>query len=77
MRSRERKKSNLTYLQNHFNSKNTSESVIKVVENFIPEATLLNGIFRRKGDAAQTDNYHDEEIKIRQVHYPMSSSANP
>lgn len=65
------------YLENHLYGEHSREGVIKVVQDLVPEAALLDGVFRCQCDAAQADDYHDKEVKIRQVHHPMCSTPNP
>lgn len=67
----------VTYLEDHLNGKYTSESIIEIVEDLIPKAALFHRIFSGQGDAAQTDDYHDEEIEVRQIHHPVSGTSNP
>ena len=67
----------IRYLQDHFDCKDAGEGVIKVVEDLVPETALLHRILGCQGYAAQGDDYHDEEIKVRQIDYPVGSTPNP
>ena len=67
----------MTNLENHLHGEYAGERIIEIVENFISKAALLYRIFGGQRYAAQADDYHDEKIKVRQIHYPVSSASNP
>ncbi len=62
----------LFYLQEHFNCKNSSEDVIKIGEDVIPLAVLLNRVLGGQGDTAQDDDDHDERFEARNRHNPVN-----
>lgn len=51
------------YLQNHFNSKDTGEDVVKVGENPVPSTLLLHRVLGGQGDGAEDDDDHDESVE--------------
>ena len=55
--------SQIKYLENHFNSENASEDVVKVGEENIPLTGLLHWVLGGQSDGAQDDDYHDEGVK--------------
>ena len=67
----------LTYLKNHFDSEYARKCVIEIIKNVVSEASLFHRVFSRESNAAQTDDYHDKKIKVRQVHHPVSSAPDP
>ena len=67
----------LAYLEDHLDGEHACESIIEIIEDLVPETALLDRILCCQGYTAQADNYHNEEIKVRQINHPMGSTANP
>ena len=55
--------SQIKNLENHFNSENASEDVIKVSKDNVPLTGLLHWVLGGQGDGAQDNDYHDEGVK--------------
>lgn len=64
------------HFEQHFNSEDTSEDVVKVVEYFVAVGLLPHGIFGGQRDAAGADDDHDEEVKVSQVDHKMAEAPD-
>ena len=64
------------YLKHHFNSEDTSEDIVEVVEYFIAIRVRFDGIFSRQGDRASTDHYHNKQVEVSQVDHKMTEASH-
>ena len=55
--------SQIKNLENHFNSENAGEDVVKVSEDNVPLTGLLDWVLGSQRDGAQDDDYHDKGVK--------------
>ena len=55
--------SQIKNLENHFNSENAGEDVVKVSEDNVPFTGLLHWVLGSQSDGAQDDDYHYEGVK--------------
>ena len=65
------------YLQNHFNSKDTGEDVVKVGENSVPSTLLLHRVLGGQGDGAEDDDDHDESVEEREGDHGVNCQPEP
>lgn len=66
-----------TNLEDQLNGKNTSEDVIKVIENLISVRVFDNGVFCSEGHRAGTDHNHDEQVKVAKVDHKVTEAPHP
>lgn len=64
------------YLQNHFYGENTSENIIKIVENLVSSGILTNWILCCQGYTAGTYDDHNEEIKVPKVYHKVTQATD-
>ena len=55
--------SQIKNFENHFNSENAGEDVVKVSEDNVPFTGLLHWVLGSQRDGAQDDDYHYEGVK--------------
>ena len=63
-------------LENHFNSEESSEDIVDVVENDVAETGITQWVLRSERDAASQNDDDDKCIKDGPSHEEMCKSTN-
>ncbi len=66
-----------SYLKHHFNCEDTSEDIVKVVEYLVSIRLSVDGVLGSQRDGTRTDDDHDEQVKVAQVHHEVTKPPHP
>jgi len=64
------------HFERHFNSEDTGEDIVKIVENVVAVRFLYDRVLCRQGYAACTDHDHDEQVKVSKADHKVAELAN-
>ncbi len=66
-----------SYLEDHFNGKDSGEDVVEVGQDVVALALLLDRVLGGEGDAAQDNDDHDERVEAGQRDDSMNKNPDP
>lgn len=65
------------HLEYHFHCEDSSENIVKAVENLVAFRVLEDRVLGRQSDTACTDDDHNEEIEITKADNEVTEPSNP
>ena len=66
-----------TDLEHHLDGKDAGEDEVEGVEDAVARRLFMYGVFSSQSDAARTDDYHDEQVEVAQVHDEVTETTQP
>jgi len=63
-------------LEDEFDSKDSGEDEVEVVEDDVARGLLVDGVFSSERDAAGADHDHDEQVEVAKVDDKVTETTN-
>jgi hypothetical protein len=65
-----------SYLEYHFNSEDSGEHVVEVVEYLVALRLFSHRVLSSQSHAGCANDDHDEQIEVAKIHYEVAKTAN-
>ena len=63
-------------LEDKFDGEDAGEDEVEVIENGVARGLLVDWVLGGQRDAAGTDDDHDEQVEVAQVHDEVTETTN-
>jgi len=63
-------------LEDKFDGEDAGEDEVEVIENGVARGLLVDRVLGGQRDAAGTDDDHDEQVEVAQVHDEVTETTN-